>query len=311
MPPPSTPWEPAIALLSLVLTGSLWTWAAIVGRVRRGRPVLPEARARSVPWGPWAAIAIVLLYAMLMTVVPSLVQPLLRGEGAKAEGPSPDAMLAMLAGVNAAVLLLVPATLVGLSGARLADLGLSGRRFLPDVGLGLAAFLALTPVVYATFAAAMSIWGRNSHPLEQMLRADGSASSLILAIVSGVILAPIAEELVFRGVIQASLARSWDRPRTPDEPSSVEVEESVHPVDSPAATPTHRASISDRLMPNLMTSALFAVTHAAQWPAPLAIFGLSMGLGLIFQRTGRLVAPIVLHLAFNGFGTLILFLSLG
>ena len=45
-----------------------------------------------------------------------------------------------------------------------------------------------------------------------------------------------------------------------------------------------------------------------QWPAPVAIFLLSLGLGALYQRTGSLVASFVLHAAFNGFSTLTLIL---
>jgi hypothetical protein len=61
------------------------------------------------------------------------------------------------------------------------------------------------------------------------------------------------------------------------------------------------------LAPVLLTSALFAAVHLPQWPAPIAIFFLSVGLGVVYQRTGSLIASFVMHALFNGFSTLILF----
>ena len=59
----------------------------------------------------------------------------------------------------------------------------------------------------------------------------------------------------------------------------------------------------------LSTSLLFAAMHAAQWPAPIAIFVLSVALGALYQRTGSLLAAIAMHGTFNGFSTLLLLLQ--
>ena len=57
----------------------------------------------------------------------------------------------------------------------------------------------------------------------------------------------------------------------------------------------------------VLTSLIFAALHAAQWPAPIPLFLLAVGLGMVYQRTGSLLAPIVMHAVFNGFSTLMLF----
>jgi Type II CAAX prenyl endopeptidase Rce1-like len=57
------------------------------------------------------------------------------------------------------------------------------------------------------------------------------------------------------------------------------------------------------------TSLLFAAMHAAQWPAPIAIFVLAVALGALYQRTGSLIAAIAMHGTFNGFSTLLLLLE--
>jgi membrane protease YdiL (CAAX protease family) len=64
------------------------------------------------------------------------------------------------------------------------------------------------------------------------------------------------------------------------------------------------------LPPIITTSVLFALLHVGQMPAPFAIFALSIALGLLAQRTGRLTASITLHALFNGFSTLALLGSL-
>ncbi len=60
----------------------------------------------------------------------------------------------------------------------------------------------------------------------------------------------------------------------------------------------------------LMTSLFFAVVHAPQWPAPIAIFVLSLGLGIVAYKTGSLIAAITMHASFNGLSVLLLCLAL-
>ncbi len=60
----------------------------------------------------------------------------------------------------------------------------------------------------------------------------------------------------------------------------------------------------------VITSVIFAILHAGQWPAPIPIFFLALGLGFIYHRTGSLLAPICMHAVFNGTSTLMLFIAL-
>src|SRR5262249_47807652 len=60
----------------------------------------------------------------------------------------------------------------------------------------------------------------------------------------------------------------------------------------------------------VLASSFFAAVHLPQWPAPLAIFVLSIGLGLVYRRTGSLTSAIVMHAMFNGLGTLLLYWAL-
>jgi hypothetical protein len=60
----------------------------------------------------------------------------------------------------------------------------------------------------------------------------------------------------------------------------------------------------------VVTSLVFAGVHGPQWPAPIALFVLSLAIGAIYHRTGSLIAAICMHAVFNGFSTLWLFLVL-
>jgi membrane protease YdiL (CAAX protease family) len=48
--------------------------------------------------------------------------------------------------------------------------------------------------------------------------------------------------------------------------------------------------------------------HYEQWPAPVPLFLLSLVLGWLVYRTGRLTSSIVLHATFNSFSTILMLL---
>lgn len=56
-----------------------------------------------------------------------------------------------------------------------------------------------------------------------------------------------------------------------------------------------------RMMPIVLTSLLFAALHYGHGAAPIALFFLSLVLGYLFQRTGRLWPSITLHACLNTF----------
>ncbi len=64
-------------------------------------------------------------------------------------------------------------------------------------------------------------------------------------------------------------------------------------------------------MANVAVSLLFAALHYTVWPTPVPIFFLSLALGLLYQRTGSLVAPMALHMTFNAVSTILMFLVMG
>jgi membrane protease YdiL (CAAX protease family) len=222
---------------------------------------------------------------------------------------------------------LVPLLLRLTSGARLEDLGLRRGGGGRDVRVGAVAFLLIAPLVYALNMVASLVWPRTAHPLEEMIRMQFSGGTAYLAVLSAVLLAPAAEELIFRGVIQGWLTRLFTTPAEadpkPDDPS-----DQLETIDlgRPSAPAGRRPRLLPRMprplreasrrwatsgvMPVVLTSALFALLHAEQWPAPLAIYFLSLGLGTVYQRSGSLLTSFVIHALFNGFSTLLLFTAL-
>lgn len=108
--------------------------------------------------------------------------------------------------------------------------------------------------------------------LRMLLDAEVGVWPLMLALMV-VVAAPIVEEVMYRGLLQDLLRRR-------EMPPWVAI---------------------------TATSIVFALMHwsAAEPNAVVALFVLSMGFGWIYERTGRLAAPIAMHALFNA-GNLVL-----
>ncbi len=315
-----------IVLASAVLAsmGAAWVW--VLGRILKRQPLLPTASdlPRRVPWGPGSLILVVLAWvaanfgAMFLYAVPLRVD-------LKHWEPLPADKLVISALSNVFLLGMVP-LLLGLSTrgkTRLADLGLKPEGLGHQVRTGIMSFLILTPLVFLINGLAILIWTPNKHELEKMMvTAEPSFSFAWLAFLTAVVLAPSAEELLFRGILQGWLMREFGkRPQRRKESelgavADLELDQLAQPEDAPE-TPVPpsetRTETGASWTPIVITSLLFAAAHYAQWPAPLAIFFLSMGLGLVYQRTGSLVTSVVIHALFNSVSTtaLIVQMALG
>lgn len=327
-------------LLSSMMVGMVWAWIWAIRRLVQGRPLLPPSEPRVVPWGPGSVLLVVFAWLAVnfgvvlgyMALTGDLHTP--RWAAAKPAPPkeprtlsvSEQMLVSTLA--NALLVVVVPLLLRMTSGARLPDLGIRRNDVLGQVRRGVMAFLLLTPVVYTINGLVVVSWtilgGKSErHPLEKMVLNDPSVGIKELAILSAVLLAPAAEELIFRGIVQGWLATAFNRRKRavtwtpvadpqfdtlppPDDLPPPEVPERHwwHPP-IPSVLPSSPGT--SRSLPIILTSGLFAIVHLPQWPAPIAIFVLSLGLGLVYDRTGSLISSFVMHALFNGVATLLLF----
>jgi uncharacterized protein len=140
-----------------------------------------------------------------------------------------------------------------------------GRNLATGTGLGLLAIIASTLVVSLLVA----LTGSEAAP-EQVLtgRLMETPVELALAVMAAVILAPIAEELLFRGLLHRGLRRRV------------------------------------RIVPaTALSSVLFAVVHVdVALSQPLALVGLTLVgviLAIAYERTGSLLVPVIIHAVHN------------
>lgn len=146
--------------------------------------------------------------------------------------------------------------------ARPADLGL-GRPKAADFRYGLIFGFGLFLASIAIGLVQAAAFGKEQQAIAQALLGHRGLQALVLDLVAVAMLTPVAEELLFRGVLFGGV-----RQRLPFVPAAI------------AAT------------------ALFTIGHEPQaWPG---VFVLGFGLALAYERTRTLWAPIVAHATVNG-----------
>lgn len=75
-------------------------------------------------------------------------------------------------------------------------------------------------------------------------------------------------------------------------------------------TPTIFTAAPRPWWPTVLSSLLFSLAHFGHGLDPIPLFFLSLGLGIIFRQTGRLLPCVLLHMFFNGFSMLMMGLHL-
>jgi membrane protease YdiL (CAAX protease family) len=147
-------------------------------------------------------------------------------------------------------------------------LGLRRKSFLGAMACGGLVFFATLPPLAATFAAYAKLCHilgikNTPQPVVEMLANSDSAVVIALVSIFAIVIAPVFEELFFRGFAYPALKQRWG---------------------------TWKALAT--------VSAVFAVIHQ-HVPSMGPLFTLALGLGLAYELTGSLVAPITMHALFN------------
>ena len=146
-------------------------------------------------------------------------------------------------------------------------LGLSARRWLYDSVRAVLGYLTILPVCMGLVILMINILPARYQHEHVLLRCYATLATTWKAIVllSAVVLAPLSEEMFFRGLLQSMVRRYTGRP----------------------------------WLGILVASAAFALIHIPYWQTLPSMFALAVALGYNYERTGRLYAPIVIHALFN------------
>ncbi|MCK5114228.1 MAG: CPBP family intramembrane metalloprotease [Phycisphaerae bacterium] len=147
-------------------------------------------------------------------------------------------------------------------------LGFTLRHPLYDTARGVVGFLAVFPVcimlgIIVTWICDKFLIGYTPHEYLQALPKI-SVEWKVVVFISTAILAPVVEEIFFRGLLQSALRR--------------------------IVSPWVAIGIA---------SVIFAAVHTSQWQYMPALFVLAVALGYNYERCGRLWPSILMHALFN------------
>ena len=159
-------------------------------------------------------------------------------------------------------------------------MGLRLRTVPRDLGAAFLVFLASLPLIEAILGLTLFVgkflhFQLETHPSLVSLEQHPQWWVQVLIIGFAVIVAPLIEELLFRGFFQSSLTGELQRP----------------------------------WVAIVITSVLFASLHQpTHWPA---LFVLSVLLGYSYEKSGSLFRPLFIHIFFNGFSILMTLWTFG
>ncbi|MGO9609782.1 MAG: lysostaphin resistance A-like protein [Verrucomicrobiia bacterium] len=147
-------------------------------------------------------------------------------------------------------------------------IGLRGISPAKSIGLGAMCFLAILPplaIAFAAYSQFCRLVGikEQAQPIADLLASSDSMVVVVLIAAFAITVAPVFEEFVFRGFAYPVLKQRWG---------------------------TWRAL--------LVVSAVFAAIHF-HLPSLGPLFALALGLGLVYELSGSLLAPITMHVLFN------------
>ena len=336
---------PGMLLVALLFFGGLAAVvsgvAYVLGAFRRG---VADGPVRVPADRPVWTTAVTLLGAVtVFLTVLAVVAVVARVGGATSGGAgptSPDEMVVMMK-LTAAAYAAAIATALGLHAV--------ARRFRMAGSIGVApshlprgvvAGLIAVPVILAwTFAAGIALqlvrYGLglptdSIHEVLKAMRDDPTSSTLIWGVITSVVVAPLTEEILFRGFLQTSLVYGLPRlfgsaDRVPSGPEAEPVPPDAYafapadpdeplryrPADVTAveAVPVEAGpSARWRWLGIVLSAAVFTSLHEP-WSWPI-IFLLGIGFGYVYERTGSLYASMIVHFAFNGMNVTFLLLSL-
>lgn len=261
-----------MALGTIVLAWAVVRWRRRGGDLLRGSPLRPNRMFMTDVW-------LCLLAYMLGAAVGHLIARALPLAGDEELLKAQRGILAAAAGqiavIAAAILVAGQAFRRGLTGFGLTRLSLPRDAAIGT--LGWLAALALCGLIVLATEQVLRVVAPDFHPPEhtvfQLLQDPATWPPLrVLALLGAALLAPAAEELLFRGILQTALTR---------------------------VLPPRGRSMRHRWAAILMVAVVFGAMHSGTPHHMPALVGLGVLLGFLYERTGSLRACILLHMLFN------------
>ena len=176
---------------------------------------------------------------------------------------------------------------------RLQGFGLNIKTVVKDFFAAFLNLLTVWPLITAAIILTAHfgelVWGREyqiqQHEQLKLITENPQLLSRILIVVTAVIIVPLLEEMLFRGLLQTAIRSYFETFRSLLVPQ--ETADEKRTIDRNGAWPAI-----------MISSVLFTMTHAnaGHWPA---LFVLGVCMGYAYEKSGSLFRPIFIHSFFN------------
>lgn len=197
-------------LLIAMLVGSLASWIYLIVRVRRGQPLLEVEPCAPRVWGLADLAMVAGLFLVCQVLFATVYARLSNGEIPGAANGQVSAAVAAFASLGNIVAIALALFWMALRfDATPKHVGFRFSGWWRQLQIGIIATFVVLPVVYLLMAAvSIGLHSEYNHPLLDEVRRNATLTSYLMGVVTAVLLAPLAEEFLFRVMIQGWL-QSW------------------------------------------------------------------------------------------------------
>jgi len=224
---------------------------------------------RSAPWELSDIFRFAVIFVFLVSCIQGAAHAVLAYQWISPGAVETGALVAGTLGIYVAMLWLMYRILIKGYDADLSCLGISLRRFFWNAWSGIVGYIAFIPAFFLLLMASLfvcQLFGikPQAHELVEIFSVEKSPYTLAYLIILAIGLAPVYEEIVFRGFIYGVLRKY--------------------------------AGVQG----GMALSALFFAAIHFNFAQLIPVWGLGMMLAYLYEKTGTLTAPIVFHAINNG-----------
>ncbi len=327
------------AVFLTVLLGVFLSWMLILFRWWKGQPLLPTGEWHPRPWGfteiILAGCCLVATQVFLTAVAARVFGIEILNAAAEDNGQPLSMGVAALVSTGYLITVFLLTAWIWLRfGSNLKEIGWSIDGLPGKLAVGFVGGLAFLPCMFVLNAlVSMATEVEYNHPVLDAMKAEGSLNSFLLASFSAVLVAPVAEEFLFRVLLQGWLQSvayvspvqalvgrlpmtnvgpvgslentSIDLAQNAGlvEPATANVEYS-NAFEPPAlpASPNPDAPVSvpaPPIWPALLAGTLFGLAHWGYGLSFIPLIGLGVFLGLLYRATQSIWPCILVHFMLN------------
>jgi hypothetical protein len=309
--PQELPPAAAFVLVAWTLVSLAVFWKARVfsaDALRHGEP-------RLAPHESLGNFAVILLAGLCTWIlIPAMYSAATRRAPAIGPATAPFAidaaeLIALSAIASSAAMLVLLAGNALFRDDGLARLGLRLRQAVPAIPIGMAGIILIMPLITWVGMLTIKLWELlglehdTKHEMLRILERTDDRGLARLLIFTAAVIAPLYEEVLFRGHLQTLLAQVFARMK-PERDVVME----AYAAPNAAVMRPQSPSPAVKWLAILCTSLAFAVVHP-WWTTP-PIFFLSVCLGYAYERWNNLWVPIVMHALFNTSSTVMFLLMM-